>query len=127
MLEASPFASTLMFFLGIVLYSPILLFSSGKYKSGLKCAAAICLWLLMMTGTTTLMSYMNPNLLYSLTGTSEKTTQSPKSLRVQADPSTTSRFQHSRSGKRSHIKKTKSAKRAKGRGYPNHHQCAVIR
>ena len=56
-------AYALAFFLGIVLYSPILLFSRERYKSGLKCAAAICLWLSSMVVTVTVLSRLNPELM----------------------------------------------------------------
>jgi hypothetical protein len=106
MFEASPFAYALTFFLGIVLYTPILLFSSGKYKSGLKCAAAICLWLLMMTATTSLMSYINPDLLSSLMSTPGKSMQNPKSAPEQDGPSQPILPEHKRSSR----KKIKSSR-----------------
>src|SRR5689334_8883796 len=56
-------AYALAFFLGIVLYSPILLFSRERYKSGLKCTAAICLWLSSMVVTVTVLSRLNPELM----------------------------------------------------------------
>ena len=66
MFKEIPLAYAVVFFLGIALYTPILLFSTEKYKSGLKCAVAICLWLMMMIGTVTLLCHINPELMRSL-------------------------------------------------------------
>lgn len=51
-----------------------MLFSTGKYKSGLKSAAAICVWLVMIVGTVTLLSWINPGLMARLTETAESET-----------------------------------------------------
>lgn len=60
MLENIPTQYAAIFFLGIVLYTPVLLFSTGKYKSGLKCAAATCAWLLMIVSTARLAEVIYP-------------------------------------------------------------------
>jgi hypothetical protein len=69
MLKEAPLGYALIFFLGLVLYTPVMLFSTGKYKAGLKCAASVCLWLIMMTGTLTLISRINPQMTSSFTMT----------------------------------------------------------
>jgi hypothetical protein len=72
------------FFLGIVFYSPILLFSTEKYKSGLKCAAAICFWLIMMVSTVTLLFKINPELMRSLTAGQTCETKKKTNIESQA-------------------------------------------
>src|SRR5438034_11715076 len=89
-------AYALLFFLGIVMYNPIVLFSSGKYKAGLKCAGAICLWVIMMVSTARLLSLINPEIMDPLTtiaspssqyeAANSRTHELPTTGRVPNDP-----------------------------------------
>jgi hypothetical protein len=60
MLPDLPVQYGVVFLLGIIMYTPVVLFSTGKYKSGLKCAAATCLWMLMVAASARVVALLYP-------------------------------------------------------------------
>ncbi len=65
MLSEPPVQYAALFFLGLMVYTPVILFSTGKYKEGLKCAAAICIWMVMMATAVRVVATIYPPIVTS--------------------------------------------------------------
>jgi hypothetical protein len=62
MLRELPINYAMVFFLGMLVYAPITLIANGRYRAGLKCAAAMCGSLLMLSITARLATAIYPAL-----------------------------------------------------------------
>lgn len=60
MLRELPIEYAMIFFLGMLVYAPITLISSGKYKDGLKCVAVMCTCILFLAVTARLATTIYP-------------------------------------------------------------------
>jgi hypothetical protein len=109
MIAELPIHYAIVFFLGMLVYTPITLISNGKYKAGMKAAAAISVSLLMLATTARLATTIYPSAARA----------NLDSSRVQEAPVQTTAFAPSQSNAQFPEKRWALNRRTKSRRNPN--------